>query len=40
MLADAQISSLGYLWLDYDRRRGEGGGVPRSMMGMLVVSHT
>ena len=26
MLADAQISSLGYLWLDYDQRRGEGGG--------------
>ena len=39
MLADAQISSLGHLWLDYDQRRGEGG-VPRSMMGMLVVSHT
>ena len=38
MLADAQISSLGYLWLDYDQKRGEG--VPRSMMGMLVVSHT
>ena len=28
MLADAQISSLGYLWLDYDQRRGEGGGGP------------
>ena len=25
MLADAQISSLGYLWLDYDQRRGVGG---------------
>ena len=36
MLADAHISSLRYLWLDYDQRRG----LPRSMMGMLVVSHT
>ena len=26
MLADAQISSLGYLWLVYDQRRGEGRG--------------